>query len=433
MINYLKNQIALVLYYHKDHIFSYNALVAAVETESYLDDIKIAFIRKQEDLIIEIKKLISNKFKVILGLSFFTPQIWETYELIRHLRKKFANEVLIIAGGSHPTGDPSGTLKMGVDIVVIGEGEKTLIELLKTAKVDGDIKQVKGLALLNSDKEIIITGNREPIDLNQYPPLPQKYIKFGAIEITRGCPYGCYFCQTSYIFGTTPRHRNIDSICKAIELMKKYNKNDIRFLSPNAFSYGSIDGKSVNLPKLEELLTRTKEIIEPKGRIFFGSFPSEVRPEHVTPETINLILNYAANDNLVIGAQSGSQKVLDACHRGHDIEVVYNAVKLTLKSGLKAYVDFIYGLPNETDEDIELTFSFMKTLTDMGARIHAHSFMPLPKTPFAKMPVKIFTHAFNKQINLLNRKGILFGEWKKQEKLAMKISKYLIENRLDNF
>jgi B12-binding domain/radical SAM domain protein len=215
--------------------------------------------------------------------------------------------------------------------------------------------------------------------------------------------------------------------------MKQYNKNDIRFLSPNAFSYGSIDGKILNLPKLEELLERTKEIIEPKGRIFFGSFPSEVRPEHVTQETINLILNYAANDNLVIGAQSGSQKILDACNRGHDTEDVYNAVKLTLKSGLKAYVDFIYGLPNENDEDIQLTFKFMKTLTEMGAKIHAHSFMPLPKTPFAKMPVKMFTHAFNKQINLLNRQGILFGEWKKQEKLAIKISKYLIENRLDGF
>lgn len=433
MVNHLKNQIALVLYYHKDNIFSFNALVGAVESESYLKEIDIYFIRKKEDLIKEIKKLISSNLNVILGLSFFTTQIWDTYELISLLRKKFAEKVMIIAGGSHPTGDPSGTLKMGVDIVVIGEGEQTLIELLKKIINNGDIKLVKGLALLDNETDIFFTGKREPIDLNQYPPLPQKNIKFGAIEITRGCPYRCYFCQTSYIFGTTPRHRNIDSICKAIEFMIQYNKNDIRFLSPNAFSYGSIDGKSLNLPKLEELLKRTKEIIEPKGRIFFGSFPSEVRPEHVIPETVNLILNYAANDNLVIGAQSGSQKILNACNRGHNTEDVYNAVKLTLKSGLKAYVDFIYGLPDETDEDIELTFSFMETLTDMGAKIHAHSFMPLPKTPFAKMPVKVFTHTFKKKINLLNSKGILFGEWNKQEKLAQKISKYLIENKLDQF
>ena len=70
----------------------------------------------------------------------------------------------------------------------------------------------------------------------------------------------------------------------------------------------------------------------------------------------------------------------------------------------------------------------MKNLTDMGARIHAHTFMPLPKTPFANMPIKIFTPTFKKQIEILNRKGNLYGDWKKQEKLAIKISKYLTEN-----
>ncbi|MHA1822683.1 MAG: TIGR04013 family B12-binding domain/radical SAM domain-containing protein [Promethearchaeota archaeon] len=284
------------------------------------------------------------------------------------------------------------------------------------------------MALLDNEYNIYFTGKRESIDLDQYPPLPQKNVKFGAIEITRGCPYKCYFCQTSYIFGTTPRHRSIDSICKVIEFMKKHNKNDIRFITPNAFSYGSIDGKSLNLPKLEELLVKIKAILPPKGKIFLGSFPSEVRPEHVTKDTLGLVLRYAANDNLVLGAQSGSQKMLDACNRGHNTEDVYNAVKLTINSGLKANVDFIFGLPNENDEDVELTFSFMKKLTDIGARIHAHAFMPLPKTPFAKMPVKLFTPAFKKQIDLLNRRGILYGDWKKQEKLALKIADYLVNS-----
>ncbi|MHA1194052.1 MAG: TIGR04013 family B12-binding domain/radical SAM domain-containing protein [Promethearchaeota archaeon] len=424
----MHSKIALVLYYQKDNIFSFNALVGAVESESYLSGINIFFIRKKEDLINKIKKLISSDVEVILGLSFFTTQIWEIHELVSLLRKKFAEKVIIMAGGSHPTGDPSGTLKMGIDIVVIGEGEQTLIELLKKIKDKGNIKLAKGIALLDNEDNTYFTGKREPIDLNQYPPLPQKNIQFGAIEITRGCPYMCYFCQTSYIFGTTPRHRSVDSICKVIEFMKKFNKNDIRFITPNAFSYGSIDGKSLNLPKLEELLAKIKAILPPKGKIFLGSFPSEVRPEHVTKDTLRLVLKYAANDNLVLGAQSGSQKMLDACNRGHNTEDVYNAVKLTINSGLKANVDFIFGLPNENDEDIELTFSFMKKLTDIGARIHAHAFMPLPKTPFAKMPVKLFTPAFKKQIELLNRRGILYGDWKKQEKLALKISAYLSHN-----
>ncbi|MBY9006137.1 MAG: TIGR04013 family B12-binding domain/radical SAM domain-containing protein [Candidatus Lokiarchaeota archaeon] len=426
MVNYL------IFYYQKDNIFSFNALAGAIESDSYLNGINISFIRKQEDLVKEIKKLVSNNINVILGLSFFTTQIWDMAELINTLRKKFARKVLIIAGGPHPTGDPLGTLNMGVDIVVIGEGEQTLIEILKKIRDKGDLKLIKGIALLDNENNIKFTGKREPIDLNQFPPLPQKNIKFGAIEITRGCPYMCFFCQTSYIFGTSPRHRNIDSICKAIEFMKKFNKNDIRFITPNAFSYGSIDGKSLNLPKLEELLVKIKTILNPKGKIFLGSFPSEVRPEHVTKKSLDLVMKYAANDNLVIGAQSGSQKILNSCNRGHNTEDVYNAVKLITNSGLKVNVDFIFGLPNETDEDVELTFSFMKKLTERGARIHAHTFMPLPKTPFAKLPVKLFTPNFKKQIELLNRRGFLYGDWKKQEKLAIKISKYLIESKLDH-
>ncbi|MHA1822682.1 MAG: cobalamin-dependent protein [Promethearchaeota archaeon] len=130
----MHSKIALVLYYQKDNIFSFNALVGAVESENYLNGINIYFIRKKDDLINKIKKLISSNVKVILGLSFFTTQIWEILELISLLRKKFEEKVMIMAGGSHPSGDPSGTLKMGVDIVVIGEGEQTLIELLKKNK-----------------------------------------------------------------------------------------------------------------------------------------------------------------------------------------------------------------------------------------------------------------------------------------------------------
>ncbi|GAH14902.1 unnamed protein product, partial [marine sediment metagenome] len=136
------------------------------------------------------------------------------------------------------------------------------------------------------------------IDLDKYPPLPSKHVKYGAIEITRGCPYACYFCQTPYILGTIPRHRSIESICDAVRIMKGYKKTDIRFISPNAFSYGSRDGKTLNLPVLEQLLINIREIIEPEGRIYFGTFPSEVRPEHVTEETLGLVLKYAANDNL---------------------------------------------------------------------------------------------------------------------------------------
>jgi B12-binding domain/radical SAM domain protein len=212
--------------------------------------------------------------------------------------------------------------------------------------------------------------------------------------------------------------------------MKEYEKMDIRFISPNAFSYGSHDGKTLNLPVLEQLLINIKKIIGVEGRIYFGTFPSEVRPEHVTEETLRLVSKYAANDNIVIGAQSGSQRILNSCNRGHSVEDVYKAVSLTIKNGFLANVDFIFNLPNETDEDLNLTINFMKELSDMGAKIHTHTFMPLPLTVFANEDAKEINGKTRKIISKLSSKGLAYGDWKKQEKLAIDIANYFKTKKL---
>jgi len=421
----LSKKIAFVIFYQKKNIYSFNALIGALETVEELDDINFYFIRGFENLDTELERICENHQKVVLGISFFTTQLWEINDLIKLLRVKYKERVLFIAGGPHPTGDPKGTLKMGFDIVVVGEGEETLIEILCNVKNNKNFDAIRGIAYFNKDKILITTKKRRWIDLDKYPPLPVKNLKFGAIEITRGCPYACYFCQTPYISGTLPRHRSIKSICDAVSVMKTYNKTDIRFITPNAFSYGSPDGKSLNIPLLEKLLIEITKIIKPKGKIYFGSFPSEVRPEHVTKETLGLILKYAANDNIVLGAQSGSQKVLNSCNRGHSTKDVYNAVKLTLEAGLTPNVDFIFNLPNETEEDIDLTIDFMYKISDMGAKIHSHTFMPLPLTRFAYEDVKDVDEKIIKTISKLSSQGLAYGEWKKQEKMAKDISKYL--------
>ena len=420
----MRKKVGFVVFYQKQNIYSFNALIAAIETEHKLDDIEVYFIRGYENLYNDLESISDSHETTVLGISFFTTQLWEIRDLVKSLREKYKNKVLIIAGGPHPTGDPGGTLNMGFDLVVRGEGEETLIEILDNAKNNKNLNDIKGIAYLGKDNNLILTKKRKWIELDKFPPLPSKYVKYGAIEITRGCPYVCYFCQTPYILGTVPRHRSIESICDAIKIMKEYNKTDIRFITPNAFSYGSHDGKTLNIPSLEQLLINIKETIEPEGRIYFGSFPSEVRPEHVNEETLRLVLKYAANDNIVIGVQSGSQRILNSCNRGHSVEDVYNAVKLTTRAGLIANVDFIFSLPNETDEDINLTINFMKELSNMGAKIHTHTFMPLPLTVFANETVKEINEKTRKIISELSSKGLAYGDWKKQEKIAKNIANY---------
>jgi len=421
----MKRDMALVLHYNKQNKYSFNALVGAIETEDCFDNLKIYFIRHEDELISELENIIKRHEKVVVGSSFFTTQLWDTYRIIRKLIEKYGNKPLYIAGGPHPTGDPLGTLKMGFDIVVRGEGEETLIELLQKIDNNEDYTTVKGIAFIDDGGKYHYTGRKPPITLDKYPPFAVKHNKFGPIEITRGCPFVCYFCQTPHIFSGRQRHRSVENICQYVQIMKSKNLSDIRFITPNAFSYGSPNGKKLNITRLEELLSDIKEIINPNGRVFIGSFPSEVRPENVTKETIDLISKYADNDNLIIGAQSGSQRILDLCHRGHTVEDVYDAVELTVKAGLKANVDFIFGLPGETEKDINLTIKVMSDLVKMRARIHAHTFMPLPQTPFAKAPAGRINKDIARMIRKLVPKGIVYGDWEEQEKIAKKIARYL--------
>lgn len=397
--------------------------MGAIETKGLVDEFQIYLELKSAHVINRIRKLKKQGCKIIFGFSFFTTQLWKRKKLVKDIRQEFGDEIVIIAGGPHPTGDPKGTLNMGVDIVILGEGEESLTELLEKYISGENLHDIKGIAhkLTGYSK----TGKRAPINLDDFLPLPLSRGIIGPIEITRGCPYACYFCQTSHIFGVKPRHRSLNKILEIVTWFNEHGYDKLRFITPNAFSYGSKDGKKVNLPKIEELLHEIRKIIGKSGKIYFGSFPSEVRPEHVSKETLDLILKYANNKNIIIGAQSGSQKILDKCHRGHTVEEVYKAAELTIKAGIEANIDFIFSLPGETEEDVELTIKAMKDLSKMGARLHTHSFMPLPMTPFSKAEVKTSGDDIQQVIGRLAAEGKAYGSWQKQQELAIKISEYL--------
>lgn len=419
----MERDIALAIYFDKPNRYSFNALLGAIEGDEYLSDLKIYFINDESELCLKIEQILSKHREAILLFSFFTTQLLDIEQAVKRLRLNYGDRLKLIAGGAHPTGDPYGTLKIGFDIVVIGEGEESFKELLKRYLKGDDIRVVKGLAIFELGK-YLFTGKREKVDLDKYLPISISYGKVGPIEITRGCPYRCYFCQTPRIFGTKIRHRSVEKICEVVELVKRRGVKDIRFITPNALSYGSIDGKTVALDKIEALLKGIRKVVGEGVKIFFGTFPSEIRPEHVTKEVLELIRCFANNDNLIIGAQSGSERILESVHRGHSVGDIYRATELTIKSGFKANVDFIFGLPQETEKDIKETIKVINDLINMGARIHAHTFIPLPQTPFVRKPPGKIKKELTQLINKLLPKGVIYGDWRRQQRLAEIVSSY---------
>jgi B12-binding domain/radical SAM domain protein len=189
-----------------------------------------------------------------------------------------------------------------------------------------------------------------------------------------------------------------------------------RFLTPTCLSYGSAD-ESVNLEAVEELLAAVREEL-PQGRIYFGTFPSECRPEHITPRSLRLLKKYVDNRQLVIGGQSGSDRVLGRMHRGHSVEDVRRAVHACIEAEFVPDVDFLLGLPGETDEDRALSIAFARELVHLGARIHSHSFMPLPGTPLAGARPEPIDEPARLAMEHLESRGAMHGQWRRQQKVA---------------
>lgn len=241
----------------------------------------------------------------IMIYSFTTRQAAKVFREV----KSAGTDSIFIAGGPHPSGAPEETLEY-FDYVVIGEGEETLPELVKVIQEKENPGKVFGIAFRDPrTNKVVITPKRHYVDLDSYPCFDPEKLR-APIEISRGCPWGCKYCQTPRLFGKEVRHRSIDSIVKNAEYY-----NDLRFIASNALGYGS-DGIHPRFDKVEKLLSALHKL--PDKNIFFGTFPSEVRPEFVTDESAEIVRKYCANDSLSLGAQSGSDRILKEIRRGHN-------------------------------------------------------------------------------------------------------------------
>jgi B12-binding domain/radical SAM domain protein len=431
----MKNAFAFVDYSYNR--YSIAVLTGALEVDERMQDIDIHFLKsnpknEQDTAFINKALELAKRYdRLVLAFSFHTPNVIPMSQTIGELKQRLeqthTDNVTLIAGGPHPSGDPLGTLEMGIDVVVVGEGEVVLPNLLEKLYKGETYKNVLGISFFENGK-YRYTGKPKPIDLSDYPAFAIKHKRYSPIEIGRGCPWACKFCQTPFLMGGKMRYRSVESIVKYAKIAKEQMMiRDLRFITPVSFAYGSPDGRTTNPRAVEELLKGVSSIYG-REHLFFGSFPSEVRPESVTPEMLTLVKKYCANDNIIIGAQSGSETMLDAIHRGHTAREVMNAVKLILEFGFTANVDFIFGMPGETQEDIDATLEFMKHLSDLGARVHSHTFMPLVGTPLSTGKPGIVDEKTRGMLEYLRSQGLEYGHWKQQEVIA-KTTTYFVKQQ----
>lgn len=372
-------------------------------------DISDGFIRKA-----------TEKGSVIVAHSVMSTQTNRVFHESKKIKAEFGDSITLIGGGPHASARPSELLDAGFDHVVIGEGEKLITDLLWYLMNDKDPREIDGVVSEKRDSYPKPRGLPR-VELDEYPPFALDMNVLGPIEVTRGCPFACRFCCTPFLTGKGVRHRSPDSVVKWLN--RAAQQRGFRrtwFLSPNALSYGG-KGREMHLDRLEHLLKGATSV-DGLEEVFFGAFPSEVRPEFVTKEALDLLRSYVANETLQIGLQSASDRVLDIANRHHTVEEGLDAIRMSFDCGFTPHVDMMFGLPGETDEELKASIEMCEELARMGAMVHGHVFMPLPGSDFESMPPGILDSEGRSILGELSRKGVLTGSWSTQETMAAELA-----------
>lgn len=427
------NSKAILIDLQKKNFYSLTPLIASIDRDERLRNLDLKTFKSLNSQIL--KKHLNKYDEIVVAISFRSAQLTEIYDQMKQFYDNLSyseiRKITFIAGGSHPSGDPLNTLKMGFDYAFIGEAEYSLSDFLNRFLEKGDLKATPGVAYFDDNREKIVKKSNPPlIDLNDYPLVSQKRGLYPPLEITRGCSFGCKFCQVPNLFHHNVRHRSPDIVIDTVKWMMPRKLSDIRFITPNSFGYMSKSSRSVNKEAILQLLSSISSL-EGIRSVYFGTFPGEVRPETVTEDLVSAVKPLITNRRISIGLQSGSEKVLQKIIRGHSVEEGIKAINILISEGFQPIVDFIFGLPGASEQDEMESINIVEYLVKESAIIRAHVFMPLPGTAFknetyGRVPVKI-----RKKLGLLTKEGKIEGNWATQEKYveeAWKTAKAVTQN-----
>lgn len=279
----------------------------------------------------------------------------------------------VIIGGVHVSFMPQ-TFTRDMDIGIIGEGERTIVELIESfleegSYFKGNLYDIDGIIFWDQG-QLIKTEPRgliRPLDDIPYPARDLlKIDKSAHMLSSRGCPYHCAFCSTAKSTGNEVRYASAEYVAEEIESIYKKYRVEYLTLYDDLFAMNS-----KRVIKIQELLA-AKNLI---GKI---DFAVNIRSDFVTDELAE-VLRQMNVKTVGLGTESGCQKTLDYLKCGSlKVEDNANAVRILKKHHIIPYCSFIIGAPQESKEDILETIQFIK---DNGIHHYAISVLtPFPGT-----------------------------------------------------
>uniref|UniRef100_A0A7C1HX71 Radical SAM protein n=1 Tax=Fervidicoccus fontis TaxID=683846 RepID=A0A7C1HX71_9CREN len=330
----------------------------------------------------------------IVGFSLITPLAPKGYEIARKLKELFP-ETILVAGGQHPTFMYNEVLSHGFDVVVRFEGEYTTLELVKTIERYGHsvevLKSVKSIAFKDREGNIVVTDNRRPIQNLDELPFPARHllpmdrytvlgknIPVAHIMASRGCPYGCIFCSTSYFWGRRIRIRSAANVADEIEhVVNKYKARYIVFTD---------DELTWSKKWISDLLSELRK------RGLDIQFTCGARVDQLQDFDLLKKLVDSGCVGIFVGVESASQNTLNLIGKRITVEQIVrffeNVKRLEqqYKESIDAAGSFIIGFPWETLDDMRQTIDFAVKLDPAYAQFTIAT--PYPGTPLYDYAVK---------------------------------------------
>ena len=319
----------------------------------------------------------------LVGISCTTPTFTDAIELAQAVRQALPKAILVL-GGAHVTAIPQEAMREeAFDVGVVGEGELTIVELVRAIEAKGrldqaGLAQIPGLAYRQGG-QVFLTPPRERIKdldslphparhllppLSAYRPTPASYrqLPLAVMMTSRGCPYGCTFCDRG-VFGNLVRAHSPERILDEIEeLLGRYGAREIRFFD---------DTFTINRKRVEQVCHM---IIERRLRFPWTCL---TRVNTVDRDLLRL-MKEAGCWQVLYGLESGDPRMLKILNKGSSVEQNAQAVQWAFEAGLGVRGDFIIGTPGETMESLENTLAFTKRVKLDYA--HFNKFVPYPGT-----------------------------------------------------
>lgn len=329
----------------------------------------------------DVEKELLKRKPDLVALTALTPTIGRALETAQVV-KEILPDSIVVMGGYHPTFNFIETLEdENVDIVIRGEGEYIMLNLVQALENQSSLHDVKGIVFEDKNSKEIVVNPEAPLiqDLDELPfpalnLLPMKKYRLLDMDThmttmitTRGCPMQCSFCSSAAMHGKKIRERSVENIVDEIEYLKtNYDIDTIAFMD-DTFTL-----------KKRKVMAICDEILKRNIEIMWGC-TSRV---DTLDEKLLKKMKESGCITIFIGVESADQQQLDNMCKNTTIAKIENAFKIAHKLKIRTIASVALGMPGDTKEIMNKTVKFVHKLKPNYAIYSLAT--PYPGTRFYK-------------------------------------------------